>query len=152
MSKKVRVGQQVVICDQKATVGMYGSAATVAGADVCSCTSCRNFAAQRGSAYPDEFLALLKQLGADPLKELEAFDYDSSESSARHLYGGWFVFYGEIVEGSDWRPEQKPGFFAYWFTNSFPAGQRPEGVKACAVEFCTEMPWVIPEVSDRPKK
>ena len=120
------------------------------GADECGCVSCKNFAAQRASIYPDEFLTLLKQVGADPSKELEAFDYDFGGRD-RHLYGGWFVFSGQLLEGAGWRPELQSRHFSYWFTDSFPHGGLPSDVPLCAVEFCAELPWVISEGPDQPE-
>jgi len=109
----------------------------VPGADSCSCTSCRNFAAQRGKVFPDEFLHFLAGLGVDPLKEWEAFDYDFDARNPNQLvlYGGWFLFVGELLEGLDKRPQAEKKGFAHWFTTSFPNGTLPSGLKLCAVEF-----------------
>jgi hypothetical protein len=144
MNTEIHVGPQVVVCDREATIALYANAMNVPGANQCGCVSCKNFAAQRSSVYPDEFLSVLKQLGGDPLRELEAFDYDF-DNRERHLYGGWFVFCGELVEGTSWRPEQEPSRFSYWFTTSFPRGGLPTDVPLCAIEFCAEIPWVISE-------
>lgn len=38
------------------------------------CLCCRNFAEQRQTIYPDEFKTLLGCLGADPIKEWEAYE------------------------------------------------------------------------------
>jgi hypothetical protein len=40
-------------------------------AERCGCSSCLNFAAQRTTVYPQDFLVLLNQLGIDPEKEGE---------------------------------------------------------------------------------
>jgi hypothetical protein len=123
----------------------------VPGADQCSCIPCKNFAAQRGTAFPEEFVQFLNELGADPLKELEVFDhnFDSKHPyKTRVFYGGWFLFVGEIVEGVDKRPESEPQGFVHWFTTSFPAGTLPTGLKICAVEFLGEIPWVLSETPE----
>ncbi|HYG97947.1 MAG TPA: hypothetical protein VD837_02370 [Terriglobales bacterium] len=146
MFTELRIGQQLVRVDREATAAFYGSTDTRAGAHECTCASCRNFAEQRATAYPDSFVALLRSVGADPAKELEAFDYDFEDVGGMHLYGGWFVLCGEIVEGSEWRPETEPGTFSYWFTNSFPSGGLPTDRKFCAVEFCANIPWVTAEL------
>jgi len=156
MNTEIRVGEQLAVCDRQATIALYENTVTAAGADDCSCAYCENFAAQRTKVYPHEFLRLLNQLGADPLKELEAFDYDfGPDNSQRHLYGGWFVFCGELAEGEAWRPKHEPDSFTYWFTTSFPNSGLPKHVKLCAIEFCTEIPWVIaklPGKRDLPKE
>ena len=82
----------------------------------------------------------------DPLKEWEAFDYDLTENSSKRLYGGWFLFSGQLVEGADKRPQRPQHTFTHWFTTSFPMGTLPTGVKICAVEFLTEIPWIVPEM------
>jgi hypothetical protein len=149
MNTELRIGQQLITFDPEATVALYANPLTVAGANECSCTSCKNFAAQRTSVYPAEFLSLLSQLGADPLKELEAFDYGSGpENPKRRLYGGWFAFSGEVREGATWRPEHRQGTFTYWFTTNFPGGGLPQESKFCAVEFIAELPWIISEPPD----
>jgi len=149
MNRILRVGQQVVSYDLEATNALYANTLAKAGADECDCGSCRNFAAQRTKAYPDEFVGMLTQLGADPLKELEAFDYDFGQPDATQLYGGWFVFSGEIIEGGDWRPEHRDGTFAFWFTANFPTGGLPKEQKFCAVEFLTALPWILPELHEQ---
>jgi hypothetical protein len=147
MAKELCVGQQKILFDRDATVALYRQTITVPGADKCSCNSCKNFAAQRGKVLPEEFVQFLKELGVDPLKEWEAFDYDFDARNPLRLvlYGGWFLFAGELIEGFDKRsPLQKEGF-THWFTTSFPAGDLPTDVKLCAIEFLAQIPWVLPE-------
>jgi hypothetical protein len=146
MESQILVGQQKIRFDREVTLRLYCELIKIGGADGCSCTSCRNFAAQRSRAYPKEFLRLLNELGADPLKEWEAFDYDFEPSPQHHLYGGWFLFSGEIIEGGANRAESKP--FSHWFTISFPNATFPQDmqdIKICAVEFCAEIPWNPPK-------
>jgi hypothetical protein len=147
MERERSVGEQKIRFDREATVTLYGDRIKVPGADQCDCIGCKNFAAQRSKVYPEDFLRLLEELGADPLKEWEAFDYDfGRENLKSHLYGGWFLFCGELVDGAEKRPE-RPGF-SYWFTTSFPAATVPHDVKVCAVEFITELPWVLSEMPE----
>jgi hypothetical protein len=127
VDEKIRLGGQHVRYNREATAALYEKKLTIAGADECGCTYCKNFAAQRTTIYPTGFLGLLEQLGVDQLKELEAFDYDFGQEKPIALYGGWFVFVGEIVEGKDWRPSTKLTPFSYWFTASFPIGGLPTG-------------------------
>ena len=148
MTKGIRIGEQTVVYDREATLQLYADVVTAAGCDECSCVYCKNFAAQRDRVYPHEFLTLLSELGVDPLKELEAFDYDFEQGSSKSLYGGWFVFCGELREGASWRPQHDVGSFTYWFATSFPTGGLPSNVRLCAIEFCTEIPWVVSEQPD----
>jgi hypothetical protein len=145
MEKELSVGQQKVLFDREATVELYCQAITKPGADSCICISCKNFAAQRGKIFPEAFDQFLRTVGIDPLKEWEAFDYDFGTNPDGNLYGGWFLFVGELVEGVDKRPEPQQEPFAYWFTASFPNGTLPVGPKCCAVEFLGRIPWVLSE-------
>src|ERR1700680_3866651 len=146
MDRELSVGRQKMRSDRESTIALYRDTITIPGTDQCSCISCQNFAAQRGKTYPDEFLRFLEKLGIDPIKEWEAFDYDfGPDYPPRRLYGGWFLFCGELVEGFDEGAEAKPDSFA-GFTTSFPAGTLPAGVKLCAVEFLAQIPWVLPNV------
>ncbi len=147
MENELDVGQQKIVFDREATLALYRQTIMVPGADRCSCIGCKNFATQRGKVFPEEFLQFLIELGVDPLKEWEAFDYDfDPKKPGKHaLYGGWFLFVGELVEGFDKRPEPAHQGFTHWFTTSFPAGTLPTGLKLCAVEFLGEIPWVLPE-------
>ena len=148
MNTQVQVGPQTAKFDRDATAALYRDTIKTAGADDCSCMSCKNFAAQRKAAYPQHFLELLDRMGVDPRKELEVFDLDRlAADSTRRLYGGWFAFCGTITEGADWRPEQKLEAFSYWTTNSFPSAGLPDGV--CAIEFLCELPWAISEPPDQ---
>jgi hypothetical protein len=145
VDKELCLGQQKVLFDREATLDLYRQTITIPGTVSCSCISCKNFTAQRGKAFSQEFVQLLMTLGIDPLKEWEAFDYDFGEDRSGHLYGGWFLFVGGLVQGMDGRPESNQEPLAYWFTGSFPTGTLPIGPKYCAVEFLARIPWVLPE-------
>ena len=146
METELCVGQQKVRFDRDATAALYRDTITAPNADECGCISCKNFAAQRSKAYPEEFLQFLMELGVDPLKEWEVFDYEFTENSRGHLYGGWFVFSGELVEGLNKPPEDEQEAFTHWFTASFPTGRLPKDRKFCAVEFLVKLPWILPEM------
>lgn len=142
------LGQQKILFDREATLALYRQTIIVPGADRCNCIGCKNFAVQREKVFPEEFLRFLNELGVDPLKEWEAFDYnfDLKEPRKHVLYGGWFLFAGKLVEGFDKRPGSAQKDFAYWFTTSFPTGALPEGLKLCAIEFLAQIPWVLPQI------
>jgi hypothetical protein len=148
MQKELCVGQQKILFDREATVALYHQIILIPGADQCKCIPCKNFAAQRGKLFADEFNLFLNELGIDPLKEWEAFDYNFDPKTPRKnlLYGGWFLFAGELVEGLDQRPEPEQKHIAYWFTTSFPTGTLPTHLKLCVTEFLVELPWVLPEI------
>lgn len=138
------MASQTIRFDREATIGLYREVILTPGADQCTCLSCKNFATQRNSAYSDEFLRLLQDLGADPLKEWEAFDFDFGPwNPDRHVYGGWFLFCGELIQDSGEKWNSEP--FSYQFTSSFPNGTLPRDTKICAVQFMTAVPWVLPE-------
>jgi len=145
MEMELSIGDQTVLFDRELTVELYSQTVTMPGADRCACVPCRNFAAQRGEVFPEHFNQFLGSLGIDPLREWEAFEYDSCVNPNGHLYGGWFLFVGGLVEGIDKRPEPQTELFAYWFTTSFPTGTLPIGPKYCAVEFLARIPWVLPQ-------
>lgn len=150
MKRELYVGRQKVLFNREATVVLYRDTFTVPDADWCGCVSCRNFASQRGKIYPEEFLQILRELGVNSLREWEAFDYDfDSGNSNKHLYGGWFLFIGELVAGVDEPPEHAMETFTYWFTTSFPGPALPTGMKICAVEFLVQVPWVLTEIHER---
>jgi hypothetical protein len=143
MNRELLLGDQKIAFDREGTLTLYRDQIMKGDADHCDCAGCRNFVAHRGTAYPEPFLLLLDQLGVDSEKEWEAFDYDFESSAEHHLYGGWFLFFGEIVEGATVRPGAKP--FSYWFTNSFPDATFRGDAKLCAVEFCAEIYWNPPK-------
>jgi hypothetical protein len=140
-----RIGDQLIRFDREATIIAY-SEMRQGGADCCTCAGCRNFVLLRDKAYPDTFRSLLNQLGIDARKEGEAVHY--GPEGDLHLYGGWFYFVGEVVELGE-RLTAAEGAIQYWFSNSFP--QPPESFRGpvAALEFSTELPWVL-EVSEDP--
>jgi hypothetical protein len=144
MDDLLQLGLQRVRFNREATILLYRDRIKP-GADTCHCTPCKNFAAQRGIVYSERFIQLLNDLGVDPLKEWEAFDCDSYETNGDHLYGGWFVFCGELIDGLDFKPPHELSERCeYWFTTSFPTYTLPEDAKSCAVGFHVKVPWILP--------
>lgn len=147
MDASISLGRQKIRFDRGRTIELYRGTITVPGADSCDCLYCRNFAEQRQTIYPEEFKTLLDRLGADPTKEWEAHDLGQCTTKPNHrLYGGWFLFCGELLEGADVKACGQP--FSFRFTTSFPNATLPEGLKTCAVDFLAEIPWVFPEASE----
>jgi hypothetical protein len=139
---ETRIGDQVFVYDRDATVAVYNS---LAGgfAEECRCVACRNFAAQRDLIFPPSFRTLLEQLGIDPNKEGEAFEYGPI-ADGRHLYGGWFYFFGELRAAGEYNVEQWPDF-NFFFSKSHPPAPKFRGGPVLAIEFEVKINWVLNE-------
>ena len=147
MEARLALRGQEVQFDRDATQSLYREIIPRPGADECTCFYCKNFAAQRSIAYPDEFLGLLDRLGIDPFKEWEVFDHDYGRSQPGwRIYGGWFLFCGELILDSKEKWDEQP--FSFHFTRSFPACTPQPGIKVCALQFVTSVPWTLPESPD----
>ena len=144
---ELRIGDQTIRHDRAATAAVYASLKQ-GFAEECGCLFCKNFAAQRSLVYPASFRALLEQLGIDPNKEGEAFEYGPVEDGC-HLYGGWFYFVGELVTAGE-RNCSAPDshYFDYFFTTAHPSAQAFQGGSMLAVEFTTHIRWVLVESAD----
>ena len=90
---EIRIGDQTVLHDREATAAIY-EILLHGDPEECGCIFCKNFAVQRNLVYPASFTALLEQLGIDPNKEGEVYEYGPSEDGD-HFYGGWFYFVGQ---------------------------------------------------------
>jgi hypothetical protein len=140
------VGDQEIRFDRDATLELYRTSITASGADACGCSYCRNFSQQRRTLYSDKFRQLLSRLGADENREWEVFELGPSTSSPRsRLYGGWFLFCGELLVKGSSLPLTP---FSFAFSSSFPTGTLPTFQSICAVEFSAEIPWILQEPVD----
>ncbi len=144
---EIRIGDQTVRHDREATAAIYGSLEH-GYAERCGCVFCRNFAAQRDLVFPPSFRALLAQLGIDPNKEVEAFEYGPVADGC-HLYGGWFYFVGEMVTWGE-RNSDAPDshYFEFFFTSSGPPAPAFRAGSRLGLEFTTHVKWVLPESAD----
>ena len=140
--EELRLGDQLVRYDREATVAAYGALPS-GGADRCGCVHCRNFAAQRADVYPQAFCTLLDNLGIDASKEGEVYDMVGPFDDKVRPTGGWFYFVGELIEKGE-RLVQA-GDFQYWFQPSFPRPPASFGEEVAAIEFSTQVPWVLDE-------
>jgi hypothetical protein len=148
VERKLQVGRQKIRFDREATVALYRDKITAAGADECSCAYCKNFAAYRDRAYPEGFVHLLEIIGINPRREWEAFESGLVPGSRReHFYGGWFLFSGELIEGAEEFFGPDRAVFAHRITTCFPTGTLSKDAKLCAVEFATQIPWVVSDIS-----
>jgi hypothetical protein len=139
--EQIQLGDQVIRFDRERTRQAYSSV-KVGDAERCGCSYCRNFAAQRSTAYPQVFRSLLDQLGVDPEKEGEV--YESGLDGSLRMYGGWLYFSGGIVRPGERMTDTGSGF-QYWFTDAknLPKPVVDFGPSVLAVEFWTRLPWVI---------
>jgi hypothetical protein len=74
---QIESGDQIVRYDRAQTEQAY-SVIKRGGAEICGCSYCRNFAAQRDNAFPATFFQLLDMLGIDPTKEGKPTNMDRS--------------------------------------------------------------------------
>jgi len=137
------IGDHIIRYDREQTRKAY-SAMRGGDAERCGCSYCKNFAAQRRTVYPEHFRVLLDQLGIDPEKEGEVYEY-GPEGSLRG-YGGWFYFVGELIKAGE-RMIDPTGGLRYFFADakSLPRPSVDFGGSILAIEFLTKLPWVISE-------
>src|ERR1017187_10306563 len=139
---EMRIGDQAIRFDRDATAVAYGSLEN-GFAERCGCIYCKNFAAHRDLAYPPSFRALLEQLGIDPDKECEAFEYYPVEGG-RHLYGGWFYLVGGMITAGECNSHAGDQF-EFWFTSIGPQAPAFRGGPRLALEFTTQVKWLLAE-------
>jgi hypothetical protein len=141
--EQIQLGDQTIRYDRKQTVRAYAKLKS-GGAERCGCDACRNFAAQRSTAYPENFHRLLDLLGIDPEKEGEV--YENGVEGPQRTYSGWFYFVGELVEPGE-RITDAGSKLEYFFVNAknLPKPKADFGQNPLAIEFTTKLPWVISE-------
>ena len=98
---ELSLGDQTIQYDREKTLTLYCEIAD-GSADRCACAACRNFIAQRRSAFPASFRQLLDQLGIDSGKEEHLYDcYGDSAKVGTVTYGGWFCLSGQMVKAGE---------------------------------------------------
>ena len=140
---ELRIGDQLIRFDHEATAAAY-SAVSQGDADRCGCQGCRNFVIQRNAIYPPEFRDLLNKIGIDSTKEAEAVHYGPKDNA--HFYGGWFYFYGEVIEKGESCVSLGEDFKYFARTALHPP--KAFGKMTAAVEFSTVLPWLLAEPYD----
>lgn len=144
---EMQIGEQTIRHDRDATAAVYRSLER-GDAEECGCIFCKNFMSQRNLAYPPSFRALLEDLGVDPNKEGEVFEYGPAEDGC-HLYGGWFYLVGELVTASERNSiSADSNQFSYWFTGDCPDAPAFHGGPLLAIEFTTHVKWVRPDTPE----
>jgi hypothetical protein len=140
---QLRLGDQLIRYDRARTQEGYASM-TQGGAEDCGCSYCRNFIAQRETAYPPNFTSLLDQLGIDFKKEGEIYECGDAGDGKRN-YGGWFFFCGQILDVGDARFADSG--VEYWIASgrNLPAPSGDFGLDLLAVDFVMTAPWVLSE-------
>lgn len=137
--------------DRGATQITYASVVTGSAED-CKCDDCKNYVVYRPTAFPDEIILLLHQLGIDYRKESEVWRM-SKDEDGNHLYNGIFHFKGSF-EGKDCfvTDDGSNGTFSMTDINeSFSIGFRiaseltyfKDKENLVQVEFETRIPWMI---------
>jgi hypothetical protein len=142
---EIRSGDQVIRFDRNLTAIAY-SAVLGGDAERCGCLYCLNFAAQRSSAYPNEFVSILREIGIDPGKEGEV--YELHPEGDRRVYGGWFYFVGEVANAGERNSALTN--FEFWFADAkgLPKPSADFGGRVAAVEFITKLTWVLADQPD----
>jgi hypothetical protein len=140
--EEIRLGDQLARYDRGATIAAY-DALPSGGAERCNCIHCRNFSVQRSTAHPEAFRGLLQRMGIDPYKEGEVYDMVGPDDRKIRPTGGWFYFIGEVVEKGE--KLVSDGAFKYWFQPVFPRPPACFGKPVAAIEFSTNIPWVLKE-------
>jgi len=141
--EELRLGDQVIRYDREATVEAYRHVESGCS-DHCSCNQCRNFAKQKDTVYPAEFLSLLQQLGIDPGKDADVY-VRGSVDEGRCPYGGWFYLVGELVE-KGWSVAQVAKDLQCFFREcgTLSASHAWRGHDLLALEFMTNVAWLLP--------
>lgn len=142
--REMQAGDQTIRYDREQTAAAY-AARSHGFAEECGCVFCRNFAAQRSAVYPASFRAMLQELGIDPAKEGEVFEYGPVADGC-HAYGGRFPLAGELVTAGERNVAAED---AHQFEFFFARGSRktpgfPEG-QVLMLEFSAHLKWVLPE-------
>lgn len=143
---QIQAGDQIVRYHREKTIAAYSTMKS-GDADRCGCSSCLNFAAQRRTAFSEDFLRLLHQLGIDPQKEGEA--YECGPEGDLTVYGGWFYFVGALVQPGEQLTTDSVSGLQYWFADAkrLPKPAVDFGDNVLAVKFVTRLPWVISQSS-----
>src|SRR5262249_39562807 len=120
----------------------------------CGCEPCRNFVAQRSTAYPAQAHEIFTQLGIAANREAEVY-HIARLKPGRHLYGGWFHFVGAIQEGRDasrqiapnsWQPDLEKMSERFSVGCTCKTGLVPASfgeLPLVQVEFTVELQWVL---------
>jgi hypothetical protein len=148
----IRFKKWEIECDVEATRAAYAKIERGSPED-CGCNTCKNFAAARQYAYPQEARSILGQLGIDINKEAEVY-HNCKLESGLHYYGGWFHFIGSM-EGPDSEREIAENTFTFdleHIDNRFAVGFTAHSAlvagsfgnqRVIQVEFRAEVAWII---------
>lgn len=165
MRERLSIYGWTIEVDREKTAQIHASM-ELGSAEACGCLDCKNWAAVRQSAYPNEILALFRKLGIQTDRETE-MGSPLSLGNNRFLYNGWFHFVGKLLSGPSTREEVPSELF-----NSTGQGGRVErviyhevnlkfsigfsektdllpkefkGEDVVQLEFTAEVPWVLKE-------
>src|SRR5258708_23572764 len=143
---ELRLGDQLVSYDRDATVAAYAQLQR-GSAEMCGCSVCRNFLAQRDKLYPQHFLKLLDHMGIDLTKEGDLYE-DGPMADNVQPSAGWFYFVGELVEAGERLMVIRENFQCFIRGAGATSVTRLFGDSVCALEFTTRIPWILDEPYD----
>jgi hypothetical protein len=100
----------------------------------------------RVDCFPAEFIALLGELGIDPLKDAEVY-HNARIAPGRHDYGGWYHFIGTLDKAGESAPVDLGSGFSVWMCPaSAPRLPSFEGKQVVQLEFhAPAVPWRLDE-------
>jgi hypothetical protein len=139
----LRIGDQLIRFDREQTLEAY-KRIDQSWADECKCVLCRNFIAQRETAFPASFLVLLNRLGIDSSKEGEVFGCYPMPSGNRR-YDGWFFFSGTLLEVGERRVSRDGVDYFVIGPGRMPSPHPRDafGANPLALDFTLEIPWIL---------
>lgn len=94
--RRVQLGEYLVEVDAEATVAAYAGIPTP-GPEDCGCWYCQNWVAGREQLVPPAVRELLASLGIPLAGEVEVWEVPGD--AGPHIYGGWYMLVGRIVQG-----------------------------------------------------
>ena len=98
---RLQINGYDVACDAAATAMAYMRIATP-GPKRCGCWYCRNWASGRDRLVPSAVRDLLLRLGIPLAGEEEVWEVPGLPGEdTPHLYGGWYLFVGQILVTPD---------------------------------------------------
>ena len=115
MQHQTKIRQTLIEYDPEATRDAY--AKVEGGINSCKCGYCANYRLVRERVYPQEFRAVLEQLGIDYSKEVELDHLTDDESRDGPNYGqsvsGHYAFVGRVLKADTRPPSQDSSRFDY---------------------------------------
>jgi hypothetical protein len=129
-------------CDVGATRKAYETI-SAGGVETCECSGCKNFLAQRDSAFPAEIMKLFDEMGVNYKRDAEIYHITRLQPRL-HQYGGWFHFVGNILK-QPVGPANLDHFTVDFVSDNALAAKAFENQPLVQIEITAEIPWVLTE-------